>query len=84
VSTCVLSLLRRRQTDGISFLPATHNSAREKAVSSPKVRASDRRASEFSLRVSGGGGAFRGGERGGGRGKKSDSVGKADTVRRDC
>ena len=56
MSVCVLSLLRRRQTDGISFLPATHNSAREKANSAPKVRALDRRASEFSLRVWGGGG----------------------------
>ena len=65
MSACVLSLLRRRQASGISFLPATHSSARAKAVSAPKVRALDRRASEFSLRFWGGGGArrFRGGMR---------------------
>ena len=56
MSACVFSLLRRCQTDGISFLPATHNSAREKAVSALKVRDLDRRASEFSLRVRPGGG----------------------------
>jgi hypothetical protein len=61
VSARVLSLLRRRQAGGISFLPATHNSAGEKASSAPKVRTLDRMASEFSLRVSGGGGGtFRG------------------------
>jgi hypothetical protein len=55
VSACVLSLLRRRKTDGISFLPATHNSAREKASSAPEVGALHKRAPEFSLRVGGGG-----------------------------
>jgi hypothetical protein len=59
MSACVLSLLRRRETGGFSFLPATHNFAGEKATSAPKVRTLDRRASEFSLWVSGVGGGWK-------------------------